>query len=137
MNATVKVTTALTLLLTVSVSHAYKIQTHDELSKKSVECSIMRQDTFMKNLGWVSVDEEGDDFIFKRIDIFNKTGTTLEYTTKQLIGWGSGYEDDIASVKRPLNHFFDPLRNKPLRRTRGSLLIVDRSIVTRTQHHGK
>ncbi len=119
MNIYLKLIVASAFLLSTPSSQAYEIATHDKLSLKTALCSVLGQDIFMKSIGWASIlKNDDDDFKFKRVDLIQKTGTTLDLTTQELIGWGAQYEDDIASIKRPLNHFFDPLRNKPLRRTR-------------------
>ena len=114
MNNTAKISVMLVLLLTSAILHAYEIDTHDALSQKTAECSVMAQDAFMKGLGWVPIKKTGSDYTFVRELLTAGSSRSRSHTTQELIGWGAEYEDDIASIKRPLRHFFDPLRNEPL-----------------------
>ena len=104
MNLYIKSVVATAILLVVPLAHSYKIQTHDELSKRSALCSVLRNDSFMESIGWSSITSIEEQYQFikekKKLDVL------------QTIGWGAIYEDDTETKKRPLNHFFDPLRNK-------------------------
>lgn len=113
MNLCIKLLVTSISLLSTSISQAYEIATHDKLSQKTALCSVLSQDAFIKSIGWTPIDEK-NGVKFERLELIEKKGGSVKLITQQLIGWGAAYEDDISILKRPLRHFFDPLRNKPL-----------------------
>ena len=99
------------LFLSAQATYAYKIPTHDNLSQKTVLCSILGQDDFTKSIGWVSIENDNEKFKFKRLDLITKTGSAVDLTSRELIGWGAVYEDEETKL-RPVNHFFNPLTSE-------------------------
>ena len=90
-------------LLSQSVSiSAYEIDTHEKLSQEAYSVSnLLQSPDIQKNLGLLSSDMfPGSDGIPKSII--------------RLIGDGAKFEDDTNGIKRPLNHFYDPVHNLPL-----------------------
>ncbi|MDB4303785.1 hypothetical protein N9934_03235, partial [Desulfosarcina sp.] len=108
MNIYVKLVVACITQLSLIPSHAYEINTHDQLSQKTALCSVLSQESFIENIGWVSIQSRDKDALFYREDIINKKNNILEHTTQNLIGWGAAYEDEETKL-RPVNHFFNPL----------------------------
>ena len=90
-------------LLSHSVSiSAYEIDTHEKLSIEAYSASDLQKNPDVQgSLGLVASDKfPGSDGIRKSII--------------QLIGTGAKFEDDTNGIKRPLNHFYNPLNNQPL-----------------------
>jgi len=112
MNSYIRTTVASVFIFLAPACHAYKIETHDELSQNTVLCSAMGQEAFAKSIGWVSIENDDDKYhSFKRIDLINKTGSTINLTSQELVGWGAVYEDEETKL-RPVNHFFNPLTSE-------------------------
>ena len=112
MNSYIRTTVASVFFFSAPACHAYKIETHDELSQKTILCSTMGQEAFAKSIGWVSLENNDDVYYrFKRIDLINKTGSTINLTSQELVGWGAVYEDEEAKL-RPVNHFYNPLTSE-------------------------
>lgn len=99
------------LVLTAVNAFGYGINTHYDLSEKSAGCSVLANDAFMDQLGLFPLDAPDTVSDIPDPDI------RKPHTLKKLIGWGAKVEDNMTLLPlsiHPLNHFFDPLRNKPL-----------------------
>ena len=85
--------------------HAYEIETHDELSEAAANASTLVKDpTIIQNLGIKGTDK-----------FSNSQNNTQEKTIAELIRDGARFEDGFSYLStRSLNHFFDPLYNRPL-----------------------
>jgi len=98
----------LVILLSAQTSLAYEINTHIKLSDEAVNASTLSKDqATLTSLGLKSVDDKKDVFP-------NSKDPNKPRTVRELIQDGADFEDDTDPIKRPLNHFFDPIRNKPL-----------------------
>ena len=104
MNLYIKLVVAAAIQLVAPLSHTYEISTHSVLTEKSAFCSILGNDLFMESIGWKSITSSAEQYKFIR--------DKRKLDVQQVIGWGAEYEDDTTDIKRPLNHFYDPLRNK-------------------------
>jgi len=52
----------------------------------------MGQEAFSKSIGWVWIEQNDDNYYrFKRIDLVNETGATINLTSQELVGWGAVY----------------------------------------------
>ena len=119
------------LLLTmghVQSLFAYEVETHVRFSQKSASCSVLNDQGLMDNLGLKGLEDE-DPIWREPVDTRDEdprkwiVAWVKEYgtpkdprykpTIKTLIGWGAKFEDEEFK-KRPLNHFFDPLDDRPL-----------------------
>lgn len=89
----------------LNISWAYEVQTHEAMSEKSVEASILFKDkTVLSNIGIKDIKQtfpnsQGDDKDI--IELFRN---------------GARFEDNLllGTVLRVRHHFFDPLYNRPL-----------------------
>lgn len=94
---------------------AYGVKTHNILTDAAFEISKLSSDgTLLVDLGLVeSVDDPDPKFPKEEIDIFRQSVYYDPITIKELVLFGSEYEDEMYLV-RPLNHFFDPQNNRRL-----------------------
>jgi len=115
------------LLLLLQTASAYEVETHVRFSQKAVTCSVLKDQGLMDDLGLKGLEDEDpmwrepidtrDDepgkWIAKWIEEYNKAKKFYKPTIKTLIGWGAKFEDEEFK-KRPLHHFFDPVRNEAI-----------------------
>lgn len=83
----------------------HEVETHEEMSQKALETSVVANDPKLLlalSLQPLSQKQKFPNSRNDNEDVIN------------LIRDGSRFEDNTETVKRPLNHFFDPLRDKPL-----------------------
>lgn len=93
---------AINLLLLSHYAIAYKETTHEELSEQALAVSDLSIDpAVLQNLGL----QAGQLFP-------DSKGAYSD--VKGLFRTGAHFEDDTSGVKRPLNHFYNPLNNQPL-----------------------
>lgn len=82
---------------------AYEIETHKRLSEEAYTSSNLNNDpNMLANLG-----------LFTSKTFPNSRGGGGR-SIIQLIGDGAQFEDNTNGLKRPLNHFYDPVHNAPL-----------------------
>ena len=104
MNISYRIITLGIMALHMHDVSAYEIKTHAILSEAAFGQSGLSKDMqLLQNLGLKSSDK-----------FFNSQDPEPR-TIKELITDGARFEDNTDTLKRPLNHFFDPLRNQPLR----------------------
>ena len=90
----------------VSTAFGHEIETHVEMSKNAAFGSVLIRPEFLHSLGLkYAIDSEQQKF---------KNSNGDSRIVVDLIRDGSRFEDDTDTIKRPLNHFFDPLHDKPL-----------------------
>ncbi|MHB8535098.1 MAG: phospholipase C/P1 nuclease family protein [Sulfuricaulis sp.] len=111
--------------------YAYEVGTHSEMSNAAYDKSVLSKPDFLKTLGISATDVFDESRADPRPPMFNRGNAR---------GWiqeGAVSEDDTATLKRPLNHFFDPLRNQPLRPYGLPLFVNDTSPDWALEDNGK
>lgn len=94
------------LFLVALSAHAYEQPTHRELSGSAAEASVLNENNgILKDIGLWGLRDPSQSFP-------NAKGDSR--TLLDLIKDGADYEDSTDVIKRPFNHFYNPLNNQPL-----------------------
>lgn len=90
---------------------AYEQPTHQEMSEQAALASVLNKVESLAGLGLKGkIDDDGIDD--ENLNLPNSKGDARNII--QLFRDGADLEDNTDTIKRPLNHFFDPTRNMPL-----------------------
>jgi len=91
---------------------AYEIETHADMSREAAKTSVLKDTTpsgVLRTLGLNYPIEENV------IQVFPNSKTGEKKSILELIRDGARFEDTLIRIPpRPLNHFFDPVNNRPL-----------------------
>jgi len=99
----------LLLLLVISTNaYTYEPATHQALSERAVERSILGDPSKQLLIDFALIDDIGSSS-----PIFSTSTGIENQSVVQLIRFGADFEDDIET-ERSLNHFYDPQNDRPL-----------------------
>jgi hypothetical protein len=93
----------------VSISSAYEIETHRDLSSAAVEKSVLANPDTLTRFGLrpLSIDDISQNFPRSEGNVRGNLAI------RDLVRFGAGWEDDLAAAQA-LRHFYDPVNDRAL-----------------------
>ena len=107
--------TALAVLATARTVNGYELRTHQTLSKKAAEGSVLSgPDNVLDQLGLRDAALSSNEQIFPNVDADSGDNpVSRAQTILELIGHGAMFEDTRTGFQ-PFRHFYNPLNGQPL-----------------------